>query len=97
VAALGGRPRYRHACNSAAFLRDQRVWYDRVRPGLLLYGVVPPPLASTLPLVPAMTLQSRVVAVKGMRPGEISGYEALLRWEHAERGTRVHEFDGVLH
>jgi alanine racemase len=76
VAALGGRPRYRHACNSAAFLRDSRVWYDRVRPGLLLYGIVPPPLSSTLPLVPAMTLHSRVVAVKGMRPGEISGYGA---------------------
>src|SRR4051794_17232296 len=74
VERLGGRPRYRHACNSAAFLRDSRVWYDGVRPGLLLYGVVPPPLASTLPLVPAMTLHSRVVAVKGMRPGEISGY-----------------------
>ena len=29
-------------------LRDSRVWYDRVRPGLLLYGIVPPPLASTL-------------------------------------------------
>lgn len=76
IAALGGRPRYRHACNSAAFLRDSRVWYDRVRPGLLLYGVVPPPLFSTLPLLPAMTLHSRVVAVKGMRPGEISGYGA---------------------
>jgi alanine racemase len=86
VAALGGRPRYRHACNSAAFLRDQRVWYDRVRPGLLLYGVVPPPLASTLPLVPAMTLQSRVVAVKGMRPGEISGYGAKFT---ADRPTSI--------
>ena len=51
VAALGGRPRYRHACNSAALLRDSRVWYDRVRPGLLLYGIVPPPLASTIPVV----------------------------------------------
>jgi alanine racemase len=74
VSAVGGRPTYRHACNSAALLRDSRVWYDGVRPGLLLYGVVPPPLASTLPLEPAMTLHSRVVAVKGMRPGEISGY-----------------------
>jgi alanine racemase len=82
VEGLGGRPRYRHACNSAAFLRDSRVWYDRVRPGLLLYGVVPPPLASTLPLVPAMTLHSRVVAVKGMRPGEISGYGARFSSEH---------------
>ena len=76
VAAMGGRPRYRHACNSAALLRDSRVWYDRVRPGLLLYGVVPPPLASTLPLRPVMSLHSKVVAVKGMRPGEIAGYGA---------------------
>jgi len=76
VADLGGRPRYRHASNSAAFLRDSRVWYDRVRPGLLLYGIVPPPLASTLPLKPVMSLHSKVVAVKGMRPSEISGYGA---------------------
>jgi alanine racemase len=86
IAALGAHPRYRHACNSAAFLRDARVWYDRVRPGLLLYGVVPPPLASTLPLVPAMTLQSRVVAVKGMKPGEISGYGARFT---ADRPTTI--------
>jgi alanine racemase len=86
VEGLGGRPRYKHACNSAAFLRDSRVWYDRVRPGLLLYGVVPPPLASTLSLEPAMTLHSRVVAVKGMRPGEISGYGARFG---AERPTTI--------
>src|SRR5947208_14414909 len=42
------RTPYLHAANSAAMLRDSRVWYDRVRPGLLLYGIVPPPLASTL-------------------------------------------------
>src|SRR5205085_3734900 len=36
------RPRryLRHAANSAATLRDSRVWYDVVRPGLLLYGIV---------------------------------------------------------
>ena len=38
-----------HAANSAALLRDERVWHDAVRPGLLLYGIVPPPLASTIP------------------------------------------------
>ncbi|MGH9203148.1 MAG: alanine racemase, partial [Vicinamibacterales bacterium] len=64
----------RHACNSAALLRDSRVWYDVVRPGLLLYGIVPPPLASTIPLRPVMSLASRVVAVKGLRPGEGVGY-----------------------
>jgi alanine racemase len=64
----------RHAANSAALLRDSRVWYDIVRPGLLLYGIVPPPLASTIPLKPVMSLTSRVVAVKGLRPGETVGY-----------------------
>jgi alanine racemase len=64
----------RHACNSAALLRDSRVWYDAVRPGLLLYGIVPPPLASTMSLTPVMSLTSRVVAVKGLRPGEAVGY-----------------------
>jgi alanine racemase len=74
--ALGARPRYRHAANSAALMRDSRVWFDRVRPGLLLYGLVPPPLMSTLALQPVMTLRSRVVAVKGMRTGESTGYGA---------------------
>ncbi|HYM25391.1 MAG TPA: alanine racemase [Vicinamibacterales bacterium] len=72
---------YRHAANSAALLRDSRVWYDRVRPGLLLYGLVPPPLGSTLPLTPIMTLRSRIVAVKGVRAGEGVGYGVTFRAE----------------
>ena len=69
----------RHAANSAALLRDSRVWYDAVRPGLLLYGIVPPPLASTIPLEPVLSLTSRVVAVKGVRPGEGVGYGLRYR------------------
>jgi alanine racemase len=71
---LGIPVQARHAANSAALLRDERVWYDFVRPGLLLYGVVPPPLASTLRLRPALSLHSRIVAVKGLRPAEAAGY-----------------------
>jgi alanine racemase len=67
-----------HAANSAALLRDQRTWYDGIRPGLLLYGIVPPPLASSLDLRPALSLTSRVVAVKGVRTGEGTSYG--LRW-----------------
>jgi alanine racemase len=86
IAELGGKPILRHAANSAALLRDARVWYDVVRPGLLLYGIVPPPLASTIPLQPVMSLTSRVVAVKGMRPGEGVGYG----WRHyAESPTTI--------
>jgi len=80
---LGSRDRpVVHAANSAATLRDSRVWYDMVRPGLLLYGIVPPPMATTIPLTPVMSLTSRVVAVKGLRPGEGVGYG--LRF-HAEK------------
>jgi alanine racemase len=86
IEALGARPFYCHAANSAALLRDARVWHDRVRPGLLLYGIVPPPLASTISLTAAMTLHSRVVAVKGMRAGEATGYGALFT---AERPTTL--------
>ena len=74
--ALGARPCFRHAANSAALVRDSRVWFDRVRPGLLLYGIVPPPLTSAIPLAPVMTLASKVTAVKGMRAGEVTGYGA---------------------
>jgi alanine racemase len=74
----------RHACNSAALLRDSRVWYDAVRPGLLLYGIVPPPLAATIELRPVMSLTSRVVAVKGLRPGEGVGYG----WRYETREPR---------
>lgn len=72
--SLGIKADVRHAANSAALLRDERVWYDFVRPGLLLYGIVPPPLAATVPLRPALSLRSRIVAVKGIRAGEGAGY-----------------------
>jgi alanine racemase len=82
LGALGLTGVARHAANSAAMLRDRRVWYDWVRPGLVLYGVVPPPLAAAdLDLRPALSLQSRIVAVKGLRAGEGIGYG--LAW-HAE-------------
>ena len=77
--ALGLAPGIIHAANSAALLRDERVWFDYVRPGLLLYGLVPPPLATTLPLTPVMTLTSRIVAVKGLRPGEGVSYGMRYR------------------
>jgi alanine racemase len=86
LAAQGIRPRLVHAANSAALLRDSRVWHDRVRPGLLLYGIVPPPLASTIPLRPALSLRSRLVAVKHIRAGEAVSYGARFC---AARPTRI--------
>ena len=81
LAAMGVRPPLRHAANSAALLRDERTWFDLVRPGILLYGVTPgggvglkPDSTCSLPLRPVLSLKSRVVAVKNVRPGESVGY-----------------------
>lgn len=75
LGAMGLRGVRKHFANSAAALRDSRTWYDWVRPGLILYGVVPPPLhAADLDLRPALSLASRIVAVKGIRAGEGVGY-----------------------
>jgi alanine racemase len=81
---LDARPRLAHAANSAAILRGPGAWFDLVRPGLLLYGVVPPPLACAIPLKPVMSLDSRIVAVKGVRPGDSVGYGA--RWTAVRPG-----------
>jgi len=80
--SLGVQVRARHAANSAALWRDERVWFDYVRPGLLLYGIVPPPLHATLALRPALSLTSRIVAVKGLRPGEATGYGLKTPIDH---------------
>lgn len=86
LGAMGLRGVRRHFANSAAMLRDSRTWYDWVRPGLALYGIVPPPLhAADLVLRPALSLVSRIVAVKGVRPGEAAGYGR--RWSPAEPRT----------
>ena len=73
-----------HAANSAALLRDSRVWFDRVRPGLLLYGIVPPPLASTIAAHARDDARQPRRRGKGVRPGEIVGYGARFT---AERPT----------
>jgi alanine racemase len=74
--------------NSAGLLKFPASRGDWVRPGLLLYGVSP--LAGStgmgLGLRPAMTLQSRVIAVKAVAVGEHVGYGGT--WT-ARRPTRL--------
>jgi alanine racemase len=82
LAALGLGTVLWHSANSAALLRDERTWGDAVRPGLLLYGVVPPPLMTTLPLEPVLSLRSCVVSVKGVRAGEGLGYGLTAAADH---------------
>lgn len=88
ASATGSVPGERSIANSAALVAwpDSRV--DWVRPGLLLYGVSPFPSGNgaELGLRPAMTLQTEVIAVKTVKPGETVGYGGAWR---AERETRM--------
>jgi alanine racemase len=74
--------------NSAAMLSFPDAQGDWVRPGLLLYGVSPfaGSIGADYGLRPAMTLQSHVIAVKDLSPGEQVGYGG--HWT-ASRPTRL--------
>jgi alanine racemase len=70
---LGIRPRMIHAANSAG-LAFTRASHSAVRPGLLLYGIPPRPLAPPIPVKPALELRARVALVKTVPPGTRVSY-----------------------
>jgi len=62
--------------NSAGLLAFAAARTDWVRPGIMLYGSSPfvHPTAAELGLRPAMTLQTRLIAIKHLRRGDAVGY-----------------------
>jgi alanine racemase len=74
--------------NSAAILAWPATRVDWLRPGLALYGVSPfaHQSAASLGLVPAMSFETTVIAVRRIARGESVGYGAAWR---AERDTRI--------
>jgi alanine racemase len=78
----------RSLANSAALLRYPEAQGDWVRPGIMLYGASPfaDVSAAELGIRPAMTLESRIIAVQELRTGDEAGYGALFR---ADRSMRI--------
>jgi alanine racemase len=74
--------------NSAAILRYPETHGDWVRPGIMLYGCSPFPesVGAEADLKPVMTLESRIIAIQELQPGDAVGYGGSFR---AERGMRV--------
>jgi alanine racemase len=63
--------------NSAAILRFPEAHADWVRPGIMLYGASPFPAmrsAQDIGLQPVMTLESELIAVRELAPGDAVGY-----------------------
>src|SRR5258707_6714102 len=75
-AATAGGDLPKSLANSAALLRYPESHKDWVRPGIMLYGCSPFPdeSAAALGLKPAMTLESELIAVRDLRPGDSVGY-----------------------
>lgn len=73
--------------NSAALLRYPEARGEWVRPGIMLYGASPfaDASAAQLGLRPAMTLQSRIIAVQELQPGERVGYGGTFTAEQRMR------------
>ena len=83
-----GRGGARSIANSAGLFAWPASRADWVRPGIALYGVSPFPAGTgrELGLRPAMTLRTRVIAVREVRSGETVGYGGTWR---ASRPTRI--------
>lgn len=85
--ALEGLPGERSLANSAALLRHPAAHADWVRPGGVLYGLssIDGHSGPDLGFEPAMTLSSRLIAVKHIAAGESIGYGESFRCDRDMR------------
>lgn len=72
--------------NSAAVLLQPAMACDWIRPGVMLYGGTPGKgTAHSFGLRSAMALESELISVQHLRPGDSVGYGSLFTADHAMR------------
>jgi alanine racemase len=89
IAAAGLTVPLVHVANSAATQRFGEARFDLIRPGLALYGYSASPSAAYTGLLPAMSLKSRIVALRDVPAGERVSYGGLWRAEAPSRIATV--------
>ncbi len=78
----------RSLANSAAVLWCPEAHYDWVRPGIVLYGASPsshPKDIAPFGLQPAMTVNSRIIAIQHLNAGDTVGYGCRYRATKKQR------------
>ena len=82
-----GLPGPRSLANSAAVFDLPQAHADWIRPGIMLYGATPTAdrSARSLGLQPVMSLQSRLIAVQHLAPGDAVGYGSTFVAEQSMR------------
>ncbi len=70
----GKKFQIKHCANSGAVINFREFALDMVRPGLMSYGMYPAAERGGIELRPAMSLRSRVYAIKELYPGDTVSY-----------------------
>jgi alanine racemase len=86
LAELGIEPEFRHLAASAAAIDHPSLRFNMVRFGIAAYGLAPSNSNRELGLKPAMLLESSLINLKRLRPGDGVSYNHLWR---AEKATTV--------
>jgi len=76
--AAGVEVPVRHVLASAGVCRFPEHAMEMVRVGLALHGIAPSPACRGLPLVPSLTLTSRLIDRRRLAPGDRVGYGATF-------------------
>lgn len=77
----------KHMANSAGVLALPSSYYDLVRPGIMIYGLYPSrEVPRSIPLIPAMTLQSKIAYMKRVPAGTPVSYG---RTHYTHRNTVI--------
>ncbi len=83
---IGAPMPLRHLANSGGVLHFPETHLDMVRPGIMLYGVLPDPASQpTVSLQPALSLVSKVVYFKVVKAGNTVSYGATWAPAHDTR------------
>jgi alanine racemase len=90
IERIGAPMPLRHLANSGGVLHFPETRLDMVRPGILLYGVLPDPASQrTVDVRPVMSLTSQVVYFKVVKAGNPVSYGATWAPEHDTRVVTV--------
>ena len=75
-----------HCCNSAALMRFPEFHMDMVRPGIILYGLMPSDFVSKdiLNLKPAMSLKAQITNIKTVEKGTSVSYGRKFKTKNNE-------------
>lgn len=87
VTSAGAPLTYVHCANSAALLCYPESRQNLVRPGLLLYGILPdvPTQVPLPPLLPALTLKTRIALLRALPAGHSISYQRTYTLARAGR------------